>query len=252
MLHKFGILVFMALICKASYSQIDATDSVVAAFIPSITYSYQFAGGDLAKQYGNNSTIGGGFKYKTSRNWLWSLDANFIFGNKIKNSDSILRMVFTNDEYIIDGNGTYALYTLYERGYNVTFSTGKILPVLKVNPNSGLMITAGVGFLVHRMKIDNQHKTAPQIVDDYARGYDRLTAGFSLNEFIGYFYMGNSKLLNFYAGFEFVQGFTKSQRDWIFDEMRKDNSNHLDLFYGIKVGWILPIYNRAPDKYYYN
>ena len=64
--------------------------------------------------------------------------------------------------------------------------------------------------------------------------------------------MGNSKLLNFYAGFEFVQGFTKSQRDWIFDEMRKDNSNHLDLFYGIKVGWILPIYNRAPDKYYYN
>ena len=185
MLHKFGILVFMALICKASYSQIDATDSVVAAFIPSITYSYQFAGGDLAKQYGNNSTIGGGFKYKTSHNWLWSLDANFIFGNKIKNADSILRMVFTNDEYIIDGNGTYALYTLYERGYNVTFSTGKILPVLKVNPNSGLMITAGVGFLVHRMKIDNQHKTAPQIVDDYARGYDRLTAGFSLNEFIG-------------------------------------------------------------------
>ncbi|PIY88362.1 MAG: hypothetical protein COY74_08595 [Nitrosopumilales archaeon CG_4_10_14_0_8_um_filter_34_8] len=161
-------------------------------------------------------------------------------------------MVYTNDEYIIDGNGTYALYSLYERGYNITFSTGKILPVLMVNPNSGLMITAGVGLLLHRMKIDNQHKTAPQMVDDYARGYDRLTGGVSVTEFIGYFYMGNSKLLNFYAGFEFVQGFTKSQRDWIFDEMRKDNSNHLDLFYGIKVGWILPIYNRAPEKYYYN
>jgi hypothetical protein len=97
-----------------------------------------------------------------------------------------------------------------------------------------------------------QHETAPQITGDYAKGYDRLTAGFNLNQFIGYYFMSKSRVLNFYAGFEFYQAFTKSRRDYIFDLMQKDESNHFDLFYGIKVGWMIPIYNRAPDKYYYN
>lgn len=252
MLRKFCVTVLITLIYQVSFSQINPSDTVITAFIPTVGYSYQFVGGDIANQYGNNSTVGAGFKYKTSKNWIWSVDANFIFGSIIKNADSILKMVQTHDEFIIDGNGTYALYTLYERGYNVTITTGKVLNLLSINPNSGVMISGGIGLLAHRMKIDNQHKTAPQIVDDYAKGYDRLTAGVSLNEFIGYFYMGNSRLLNFYAGFEFVQGFTKGQRQWIFDEMRKDNSSHLDLFYGFKIGWMLPIYQRAPDKYYYN
>lgn len=252
MLKKLYLLIITLLFVLGAQAQVNPNDSAVAAFLPSISYAYQFAGGDMTIDYGNNSTVGGGVKYKTAGNWLWSLEANFIFGSTINNADSILRMVETDQHFIIDGNGTYALYTLYERGYNVNVSVGKIINVFKSNPNSGLMLTGGVGMLVHRMKIDNQHKTAPQINDDYAKGYDRLRAGVSLNEFVGYFYMGKSRLLNFYAGFEFVQGFTSSQRDWIFDQMKKDNSQHIDLFYGFKVGWILPIYNRAPDPYYYN
>lgn len=234
------------------YSQVNVKDETLAAFIPHISYSYQFTSGDIANRYGDNSTIGVGLKYKSTKNFMFSFDANFIFGSDIKNTDSILWMVLTEDEYIIDGNGTYALYALYERGYNLNFSFGKILPVLNPNPNSGLMITAGFGYSLHRMKIDNQHRTAPQISDDYAKGYDMLTGGMSLNQFIGWFYMGNSKLTNFYVGFEFHQAFTKSLRDWNLSTMEKDNNSYIDLFYGIKVGWTLPIYQRAPDKYYFN
>lgn len=251
MKKKIYILIFLLFYLKGAFAQLNANDTVISAFLPVVTYAFQIPGGDVALQYGNNSTIGGALKFKTNKNWLWSVEANFIFGSNIKNADSILSMVETHDHFIIDGNGTYALYSLYERGYNLTFGVGKILNLLSANPNSGVMISGGVGLLMHRMKIDNQHKTAPQINDDYGKGYDRLTGGLSLNEFVGYYYMGNTKLVNFYAGFEFIQGFTKSRRDWIFDQMRRDDSNHFDWFVGFKVGWFIPIYNRAPDKYYY-
>jgi len=246
--------IFLLLFVFSTWSlqaQVNANDSVVAAFIPSFSYAFQFPGGDVADQYGNNSTIGGSLMYKTRKNILLSLDANFIFGGNVKNADSILWMVLTDHGFIIDGNGVYALYSMYERGYSINFRIGKILRLLSVNPNSGVMLTGGVGFLLHRMKLDVQHETAPQISGDYGKGYDRLTSGFALNEFVGYFFMGKSRILNFYAGFEFYQAFTKSRRDYIFDLMRRDDSNHHDFFYGFKIGWMIPVYDRAPDKYYY-
>ena len=246
----FIFLVTLSIVVMGS-AQINVNDSVIAAFVPHISYSYQFTGGDIAKRYGDNSTIGIGLRYKTSKNLLLSCDVNFIFGSDIKNTDSILWMVQTHDGFIIDGNGTYALYALYERGYNINVSIGKILPILSPNPNSGLMVTAGLGYTLHRMKIDNQHRTAPQISDDYALGYDMLTGGISLNQFIGWYFMSNSKLANFYGGFEFHQAFTHSLRDWDFSTMKKPEGSYVDYFFGIKVGWMLPIYQRAPDKYYY-
>ncbi len=252
MLKKLLFSIIIILLVHSLSAQINARDSIVAAFVPHVSYSYQFTAGDIAKRYGDNSTIGIGLSYKTSKNFLFSVDANFIFGSDIKNADSVLWMVETDDGYIIDGNGTYALYALYERGYNINMSFGKILPIFDPNPNSGLMITAGLGYTLHRMKIDNQHQTAPQISGDYARGYDMLTGGLSLNQFIGWFYMGTSKIANFYGGFEFQQAFTHGLRDWNFSTMQKDNNKYVDLFFGIKVGWMLPIYQRAPNKYYYN
>jgi len=252
MFKRVLLFLLVSSIVVASNAQVNVKDSVVAAFVPFVSYSYQFSGGDISNRYGDNSTIGIGLKYKTSKNLIFSFDGNFIFGNDIKNADSILWMVTTEDGFIIDGNGTYALYALYERGYNFNFSIGKIFPVLNPNQNSGLMVTAGFGYLLHRMKIDNQHRTAAQISDDYAKGYDMLTGGLSLNQFIGWYFMGNSRYTNFYGGFEFHQAFTHSLRDWDFSTMQKDNNSYFDYFIGIKVGWMLPIYKRAPNKFYYN
>jgi hypothetical protein len=250
---KKGLVVVMFIFLGAvSRAQVNPNDSAVAAFIPNIAYSFQFPGGDIAERYGNNSTIGGGLFFKSSKNFILSVDFNFIFGSDIKNADSILRLVETASGHIIDGNGTYALYSLNERGYSINFRFGKIFNVLQANPNSGLMVMVGAGYLVHRMVIDNQNNTAPQITGDYAKGYDRLTGGLNLNQFIGYFYMGKSRVLNFYGGFEFYQAFTQSKRDYVFDLMKTDNNNYLDLFFGIKIGWMIPIYNQAPDEYYYH
>ncbi len=252
MLKRVALILLISCYFLDINAQVDIRDSTIAAFVPHVSYSYQFPGGDIVDRYGDNSTIGIGLRYKTAKNFIYSIDVNFIFGNDIKNADSVLWMVETHDGFIIDGNGTYALYALYERGYNVNFNFGKVLPILSPNPNSGLMITGGFGYTLHRMKIDNQHRTAPQISGDYAKAYDMLTGGLSLNQFIGWYYMGKSRLTNFYVGFEFHQAFTKSLRDWDISKMEKDNNRNIDYFFGIKIGWMLPIYDRAPDKYYYN
>ena len=247
----FVLLILLAFACPGLKAQVDVRDSTISAFIPNFIYSLQFPGGDVADRYGLNSTIGGGLMYKSKKNFTFSADLNFIFGNKVLNADSILWMVETESGHIIDGNGTYALYALYERGYSLNFRVGKIFNFLQANPNSGLYVMLGAGYLCHRMKIDNQDNTAPQISGDYAKGYDRLTGGFNLNQFIGYFFMGRSRVANFYAGFEFSQTFSKSRRDYIFDRMQKDNSSYLDLFFGFRFAWMIPIYQRAPDPYYY-
>lgn len=251
MIKKAVALGIVLLFVIKMQAQVNANDSSVAAFIPYASYAFQLPGGDIAERYGVNSTLGAGVFYKSKKNLLFSFDFNYIFGNQVKNADTILWMVENSDGYIVDGNGTYTKYALFERGYSLNFRVGKIFKALSANPNSGIMIMGGVGYLLHRMRIDNQNNTAPQISGDYGKGYDRLTGGLNLSEFIGYFYMGKSKVLNFYGGFEFYQAFTKSQRDFIFDRMEKDNNNYVDLFFGIKVGWMIPIYRRAPDQYYY-
>lgn len=245
-------------------AQVNANEEPIASFIPTFAYAFQIPGGDVADNYGYNSTIGGGFLYKTKKNLLFSLDVNFIFGNQVKNADTILWMIANSDGAIIDANGIYPEYAIYERGYSINFRVGKIFKLLRANPNSGLMLMGGVGYLTHRMLVDVQGETVPQLKDDYGKGYDRLTGGFTLNEFIGYFYMGKTRVLNFYGGFEFYQAFTKNLRDRNFDQVIYDqatntykvagidNSNYLDLFFGIKVGWMIPVYNRAPDTYYYD
>ena len=249
---KRGIVLFIVLFSLLKINaQVDVRDSTIAAFIPNLAYAFQIPAGDVANRYGINSTIGGGLMYKTRKNVVFSADINFIFGNQIKNADSILSMVETESGHIIDGNGVYALYALYERGYSINFRVGKILNVLQANPNSGLFLMGGLGYLCHRLKIDNQDETAPQISGDYAKGYDRLTGGLNLNQFIGYFFMGRNRVANFTAGFEFYQAFTSSKRDYVFDLMEKDNSSYVDLFFGIRVTWNIPIYKSAPDPYYY-
>ncbi len=248
---KKYLTVILILISSIVFSQVNPADSSVRCFIPNISFSYQFPGGDMDNQYGSNATIGGGFFIKGKKNLIFSADFNYMFGGTVKNEKEILSMVLTSSGHIIDGNGTYALYTVNERGFTLNARLGYIFNGLGFNPNSGLMIMGGAGYIQHFTKVDNQYRTAPQISGDYAKGYDHLRGGIELNEFIGYFFMGNTRLFNFYAGFEFVQGFTKSKRVYLLDMMGPDNKSYVDMFYGIRVGWMIPVFRRMPRQYYY-
>ena len=213
-------------------------------------YSYQVPLGDMADRFGGNSAIGPGFQIKTKSNWIFGAEWDFMFGNNVKDGFSIFEEIMTDDGNIINGDGLPAVVALSERGNIFTLRFGKLFPVFSRNPNSGIHIGIGIGFMNHKIHIEVENNNAPQLVGDYKRGYDRLSSGFVISEYVGYLYMGNARVANFFAGVEFYQAFTKSRRDYIFDLMSPDNEKRLDMLIGPKVAWIIPLHRRAPQEYY--
>lgn len=249
------ILPFLLVAFIFSFKQVSAQanvrDSSIKMPLIYATYGFHILGGDIADMFGPSSTIGAGFGFKTKSNIYIGAEYNYLFGGKAKQGDEIIAELLTHDGQLIGQGGEYATFQYYERGHIFWLQVGKIFPVFNSNPNSGFMIKGGVGFVQHRMDVSVQENTALQLSGDYKYGYDRLTRGIGLNQFIGYMFIGNSRVWNFYGGLDFSQAWTKNVRDINFDTREHDGSQHLDLFYGFKIGWIIPVYRSAPADYYY-
>jgi hypothetical protein len=249
---KKGFFLVLLFTSFNTFSQVNIKDSSI--FTPMFygCYAYQVPGGDMADRFGNNSDIGAGFQIKLKSNWLLGTEFNYLWGSKVKNGDEILKNVLTSDGNLINIGGMYAIFDLFERGYTITGYVGKVIPVLSPNPNSGIYFRAGVGYMQHWIRIQVQEQeSVPWMDDDYAKGYDRLSSGLTINEFIGYLFLGNTRIFNFYAGFEFVQAWTKNRRDVNFDTGEKDDKLRFDILTGFKIGWVIPLYKRTPSDYYF-
>jgi hypothetical protein len=255
-LMKMKILLFIALtflvanMAELSAQSVTKTAEAdkIAMIFPAL--GFQMPGGDMADRFGVSSSIGPGFQVKTKSNWIFGADINFIFGNQIS-EDSLIQNLLTVDGFVISDQGQVADLSFYERGFFAAARVGKVIPVFGSNPNSGIMITVGAGMLQHKIRIAVEDNLAAALRDDYKKGYDRLTNGFSTTQFIGYMHVGESRVSNFFAGFEFVQGWTKNRRSMNFDTMRRDDAERLDLLYGVKVGWLIPFRKRDAKDYYY-
>lgn len=208
-------------------------------------------GGDLKDRFGTNLLAGAGFLYKTDRNWFWGMEADFLFGTDVK-EDDLFRELETETGFMIDASGLYADVFLSERGFRLGPKVGWLIPLKKGKPDAGLMILLSPGLLQHKIRIDDRNNATPQVDDEYIKGYDRLSNGFALQEFIGYFHTGNYRLTSFFLGVEFNQAWTRSRRDWDFDHMGKDERKRFDLLNGIKFGWVIQLSGgKAQDYYYY-
>lgn len=205
---------------------------------------------DMAKRFGTSYRLGFGLKNKTASNWIYGAKFEFIMGKKIK-EDSLLYGVKTASGNVIAQTGDLMNIGIFERGYQVGFQIGKILPVAMANKNSGPLLLLSTGFMQHRIKLFDKDQAFPQINDGYYKGYDRLTNGWYIDELIGYNYFSKNKLINLYAGFNFTQAFTKGRRDFLYDVMRKDDAARNDLLFGFKLGWVVAIYRKSVEETYY-
>jgi len=206
----------------------------------------------MAEQFGSNSTIGPGFMVKTSSNWIFGAEYNFLFGNNVINGLDILSEMMTSDGNVISGDGTPALVALFERGNTVGAKFGKLFPVIKNNKNSGVFFTLGIGYISHKIRIEVQNQSAPQLKGDYKRGYDRLSGGLMLNQAIGFMYFGKSRLLNFTFSVEAIEGWSNAKREYYFDLMSPPpKEKQFDFLIGPKIAWMIPLRQRGPKEYYY-
>lgn len=248
---KYSGFVFVLLLTCSAYSQVNVRDSLVASPMMTASFGYHIPSGDLKNRFGNSNTLGSSLWFKRKSNWIFGVNAMYIFGQSVKNKDSILKNISNNKGDIIDGNGQIAEVFFYERGFHCSAELGKIIPAFGPNRNSGIMILTGVGLLQHKIRIENPENVAPQIVGDYKKGYDKLSNGLALNHFIGYVFFDNHRIINFYAGIEAIEAWTANRRSFDFVMMRKDDKKRFDMLTGIKVGWVIPFYRRSTSTYYF-
>ncbi len=219
--------------------------------MPMISFSYGFynSAGDLAKRFGANSNVALQFQYKTKSNFVFGAEGAFIFGKNVR-ENTILDHIASAEGEVFDKESQVSSIIFFERGYTISGTIGKIFPVIGPNPNCGILVKLGGGFIQHKIRNEHQNNRIPQLEGDYAKGYDRLTNGFMVSQFLGYMHMSNSKLANFYIGFESIEGFTKNRRELNFDTKMKDDTKRLDIMYGLKLGICINLYKRTSTDYY--
>lgn len=224
-------------------------DTVVAIPLVGVHFGTQLPYADLAKRFGPNLNAGGALAYKTSGNWLFGIESGYFFGSNVR--EDVLSQLRNEDGFVVDNEGYPADLRVTERGAGVHLFAGKVLPWLQANPNSGPIVTVGAGALQHRVKLYDAQQNIAAIKGDLSAGYDRLSVGFSFSQFVGYLFLSEYRMLNFYTGFEFYQALTRSVRRYNFDTASPDAGQRLDGLAGFRFGWILPLYKKKPDDYYY-
>jgi hypothetical protein len=252
-LKIFVILTIGNVFCYKALAQSNPRDSLVNAPLIGLSYAYQLPEGNLKERFGFNSSVGVHFLNKTKKNWIWGVDWTFTFSpqSQVKESGSLFDSINTSNGNVVDANGEYATLLFYERGWTSSVKFGKLFPVWGQNKNSGICLITGLGYMQHKIRIEDKFNRTPQLTKAYRKGYDRLSTGLMLSEFVGYLFLGNNRLLNFYAGFEVMAGFTKNRRSFNFDTMEQDTKQRLDIYYGPRIGFIIPLYKRMPDEYYF-
>lgn len=252
--HVSSVIIALFFLVNFSFTakaQVNVKDTTVSAFILYVSYAYQIPGGDMSEDFGHNSTIGPGLHYKTIRNWLWTAEMNFIFGSDAKHSSQIISGISTPDGHVIGTDGMYANIRPMERGFTIFAKGGKVFPVFNINPNSGLFVNIGLGYIQHKIRWDVENNNVKPLFEDYKKGYDRFTEGFALTQEFGLFLMSDSRLWNFKVNGEITESFTKTKR-YNFDTMSGNPKSRIDLFFGLKVSWMIPLHGRAPRAMYFN
>lgn len=205
---------------------------------------------DMADRFGLSYRIGPSLQYKTKSNWLLGAKADFIFGNKIKEDSLMANMITVNDGVI--GYSQVRIYPeRFERGYILGLQVGKILNFSRHNSDNGLFLSATAGFIQHKILIHDQKGQVSQLKKEYRKGYDRLVNGLFIEPYIGYVHFAKNTLLNFHIGLDALVGFTQGRRDFLYDVRRPGNEKRLDVLFGIRGGWYLPVFKRKSEEYFF-
>jgi len=247
-----NLILFAFFLPVGLLSQRNLKDSSITTILFAPNYKFNLTGGDMMNRWGYNSLVGLTFGTKLKSNLTLAADGGFLFGNQLRDTlmfESLYNSVGTVTS--LSGKPGEVLFLM--RGASAHIDVGYVFSRLGgVNSNSGLWITAGAGYLMHKIHIESLYDQVPQLEGKYKKLYDKLTMGFSAKQFVGYLYQSNKFLLNFYAGVEFTEGFTKNIRVYNVDTGGPQPEYRFDTMCSFKVGWLIPMYKRAPKPYYYD
>lgn len=224
--------------------------------------SLGISGGNMKDLYGSpylNFAIEG--SYKTQSGWMTNLDADLWFGlssDNLRQREVRYSNIFLPGNFTLSWGGYDGNVTAYNRGLAIRPGIGKIIRVSPQNPNSGVLLKVGGGWMMQKTVFNQDFDQAPvpQLKDDYAKLYDHMRNGIILTESIGLIYMSNYlTYINLKLTFDISQCWSWSSRAYQIDELMglngKDESRYFDLIYGFKLTWMFPFTGKPTYDYYY-
>lgn len=254
MIRKLNIVLgLLFLINSPLIAQRIVSENPISTPYIGLHYGANMPDGDYADRFGYTNHLGGIIGWKTDMNVIIGIDGNFMFGNRV-HEPQFLNNLLDHQGNIINISGLSAEVIPQQRGFNINGVLGYIFPNTGHNPNSGVMLKAGAGYMWHNIRIETQEDEVPQLQGEYLQGYDRLTTGLNTSQFLGYNFMANQGVVNFYFGFYFMQGFTYNRRDVYWDRPNYEvpTERRLDLQHGIRFSWMIPVYKRETKDFYFN
>lgn len=238
---------------QTDFTNKDYVDTAAPMIWLDAHLGYYFPVGNLRTLFKNNFSVGPGFTFKSKSNWTVGFHFDYMFSANMRDTNFFNGTLANEDGIVIDGNGLVSPGGIKAEGryWFLGADFGKIIPVDRWK-NSGIWLRLGAGYFSHKLRLDDVSKQFPQLDDNYTKGYDRRSAGFDLNQFIGYQYVHKNRMLNFYVGIEIHEMWTKPNRNYIFFEgPTADMPYKFSGLIGFKVGWNIPLYERKTTTTFY-
>ena len=207
--------------------------------------------GDLADRFGAGFSAGFQVEWMSwPNNWILGIDGQYGFAGKVK--ENVLDFLQDEDGNIVGRDLDISKAFLQQRLVSGKVTIGRLFPLFESNKRSGIRFSLGTGFQMHWIKVNDELRSLAQTEGDYGAGYDRLTAGWLVSEFLGYQHVSLNRRINFYAGVDVGQAFGRSLRTYDYSTMQQDDRTRLDMTLTFRAGWCIPLWTGTgtTDIYY--
>ncbi|MBK8503009.1 MAG: hypothetical protein IPL46_12805 [Saprospiraceae bacterium] len=223
-------------------------DSLKSLIQLSARYGAGLPMADLKDRFAEHFTLGGSVAFLSKNNFYLGANYDLLFGNQVR--EDVLSNLRTIEGGIIGSDMQFASIFLRERGHQFSIDAGHLVQLRKNSRHrSGFLLVAGLGYLVHKIRIVDDFDSVVQLQHAYLKGYDRLSSGWTLNQKISYMYLSEDKLINFYISISVAEAFTRDRRQFNYNQTGV-KINRFDVLTGIQLGWIIPIYLTPEIRYY--
>ena len=241
---RLFLTLFLTLFINTCFTQINKQ----SAFI--VHTNYQIPSGFFAELFKNNPSIGTSFFVEKENHFFYGIEANYLFGNNIKNESLILSNITNKDGSIIASDGYYANINFSRSGLSSNIFAGYAIHLNKTNL-SGVYFSFGIGYVNQKILIDTKNENIPQLNEEYKKGYDSASDGIYGKLSINYKHYSKKGGIQISTGLFNSFARVKRLNSYLFNDNVNDDSLHFGSQFGFNFGLIIPILKINQEEFHY-
>jgi hypothetical protein len=207
--------------------------------------------GTLAERFGVFNQISGELGYLTHKHWAYSIEGLYLFNQNVR--EDVLAPLRNSDGDLIGINDQVASVVLRGRGYFVAPQLAYLANRPGKRGTNMWRTSLSVGYLIHRIRVQDDLTNFPQAGGVYARGYDNYTQGPALKIGTGYQFSRHNGGINYYLVAEYIMAQTTNKRQYSYTTKQPISDDpQIQSMLNIRFVWLLPAKTlRSPDDINY-